>query len=58
VVPSLVIAVIGELRRLRLIIPKAIFLIPLTRFPAFVWLIGAVFEIPKSIIRSVESVAA
>jgi hypothetical protein len=48
VVFGLVLAVIGELSALSLVIPKALFLIPLTRFPAFIWLIGAGFALPKT----------
>jgi hypothetical protein len=33
---------------LSLVIPNALFLIPLTRFPAFIWLIGAGFALPKT----------
>jgi hypothetical protein len=43
---GLVVAVVGELSSLSLIVPGALFLIPLTRFPAFVWLIAAGFHIP------------
>lgn len=42
-------AVAGELSWLHLVIPQAIFLIPLVRFPAFVWLIAAGFLLPKRI---------
>jgi hypothetical protein len=52
VVLGLVLAVIGELSCLNLIFPKAIFLIPLTRFPSFVWLIAAGFKLPKTIVRA------
>jgi hypothetical protein len=31
-----------------MVIPAALFLIPLTRFPAFVWLVAAGFLLPKS----------
>src|SRR6266513_1882175 len=48
VVFGLVLAVIGELSALSLVIPKALFLIPLTRFPGFIWLIGAGFALPKT----------
>jgi hypothetical protein len=44
---GLVLAVIGELSALSLVIPKALFLIPLTRFPGFVWLIAAGFALPN-----------
>ncbi len=39
---------IGELSALSLVIPKALFLIPLTRFPGFIWLIGAGFLLPRT----------
>jgi hypothetical protein len=48
IVFGLALGVIGELSFLSLVIPKALFLIPLTRFPAFVWLILAGFWLPKS----------
>ena len=48
VVFGLVLAVIGEVSALSLVIPKALFLIPLTRFPGFIWLIGAGFALPKT----------
>jgi hypothetical protein len=38
---------IGELSSLSLVIPGALFLIPLTRFPGFVWLIAAGFALPN-----------
>jgi hypothetical protein len=40
--------VIGELSSLSLVIPGALFLIPLTRFPGFVWLIAAGFGLPST----------
>jgi hypothetical protein len=48
VVFGLVLAVVGELSALSLVIPNALFLIPLTRFPGFIWLIGAGFALPKT----------
>jgi hypothetical protein len=45
VVLGLVLAVVGELSALSLIVPQALFLIPLTRFPGFVWLIAAGFKL-------------
>jgi len=45
---GLVLAVIGELSALSLVIPKALFLIPLTRFPGFIWLIAAGFALPNT----------
>jgi hypothetical protein len=49
VVLGLVLAVIGELSWLDMVVPQALFLIPLTRFPAFVWLIAAGFSLPRDI---------
>jgi hypothetical protein len=45
---GLVVAGIGELSVLSLVIPQALFLIPLTRFPGFIWLIAAGFTLPSS----------
>ena len=47
VVFGLALAALGELSWLSLLLPKAIFLIPLTRFPGLVWLIVAGFMLPK-----------
>jgi hypothetical protein len=47
VVFGLALAVIGELSALSLVLPQALFLIPLTRFPGFVWLIAAGFSLTK-----------
>lgn len=48
VIFGLTLAVIGELSALSLVIPGALFLIPLTRFPSFIWLIMAGFKLPKT----------
>ena len=48
VVFGIVLAVMGELSALALVIPNALFLIPLTRFPGFIWLIAAGFALPKT----------
>jgi hypothetical protein len=45
--------VIGELSSLSLVIPGALYLIPLTRFPGFVWLIAAGFRLSGT--RALES---
>lgn len=42
-------AVCGELSWLNLIFPKMLFLIPLTRFPGFIWLIATGFLLPKTV---------
>ena len=47
VVLGLVLAVVGELSWFEMLTTKAILLIPLTRFPGFVWLIAAGFALPK-----------
>ena len=41
---------ISELSALSLIISQALFLIPLTRFPSFIWLIFAGFKLPKTLV--------
>jgi hypothetical protein len=45
---GLALALIGELSWLSMVFPRLLFLIPLTRFPAFAWLITAGFLLPKS----------
>jgi hypothetical protein len=47
-ISGLVLAMIGELSALTLVIPQLLFLIPVTRFPSFIWLIFAGFKLPKS----------
>jgi hypothetical protein len=44
---GLVLAVVGELSWFNLVSPKALPLIPLTRFPGFVWLIASGFLLPN-----------
>jgi hypothetical protein len=44
---GLMLAVVGELSTLSLMFPAAIPLIPLTRFPGFIWLILAGFGLPN-----------
>ncbi len=56
VVLGLVLAVAGELSWFHLISPAMLFLIPLTRFPGFIWLIAAGFALPRTL--STSSVAA
>lgn len=48
VVFGLLLAVVGELSWLSLVFPQVVFLIPLTRFPGFIWLIIAGFMLPKA----------
>jgi hypothetical protein len=45
---GVILGLIGELSCLSLVIPGALFLIPLTRFPGFLWLIAAGFMLPGS----------
>ena len=47
VVFGLILGVVGELSVFSLVIPGALYLIPLTRFPGFVWLIAAGFKLPS-----------
>lgn len=48
IVVGLVLAVMGESSALTLMFPQALPLIPLTRFPGFVWLIVAGFVMPRT----------
>lgn len=50
---GLILAVIGVVSSLDILTGKALFLIPLTRFPAFVWLILAGFQMPAARKRKV-----
>ncbi len=47
--PGILIALMGELSALSLVVPEMLFLIPLTRFPGFIWLILAGFFLPRSV---------
>jgi hypothetical protein len=42
---GIVLGIVGELSVLSLAIPQALYLVPLTRFPAFVWLAWAGFKL-------------
>ncbi|HEV2330114.1 MAG TPA: hypothetical protein VGY56_15135 [Verrucomicrobiae bacterium] len=48
VILGIALGIIGELSWLDMITPHALFLIPLTRFPGFLWLILAGFLLPRS----------
>jgi hypothetical protein len=54
VIFGLVIAVAGELSWLEILLPKALFLIPFTRCPGFIWMIAAGFALPR--VRKSEKV--
>jgi hypothetical protein len=45
---GLLLGVCGELSWLSLVFPKLLYLIPLTRFPGFIWLIAAGFLLPTT----------
>ncbi len=51
VVFGLALAVCGELSWLNLVLPSALFLIPLVRFPSFIWLIATGFLLPRTMAR-------
>lgn len=54
---GLVLAVCGVLSWLNLVFPQALFFIPLTRFPGFVWMIAVGFALPTAT-RSSRTAAA
>ena len=47
VIVGLLLALAGELSLLHLAFPRLLFLIPLVRFPGFIWLIVTGFLLPK-----------
>jgi len=49
VILGVVVALLGELSWLDILFPKVLFLIPLTRFPGYVWLIAAGFALPNTV---------
>jgi hypothetical protein len=53
-VAGIALGVVGELSALSLIIPTALFLVPLTRFPGFAWLIAAGFALARSSARAYD----
>ena len=54
---GLALAVCGELSWLNLVAPQALFLIPLTRFPSFIWLIATGFMLPRGVPPASEAPA-
>jgi hypothetical protein len=52
---GMVLAVSGELSWISMIVPNAVFLIPLTRFPGFIWLIAVGFLLPSTVTRRISS---
>jgi hypothetical protein len=55
VVLGILLALVGELSWLSIMLPKANFLIPLARWPGFVWLIACGFKLPKFAIRASQT---
>jgi hypothetical protein len=45
---GLIVAAFAELATLSMVLPQASILIPLARFPAFIWMIGVAFALPTS----------
>ncbi|MGB7135132.1 MAG: hypothetical protein WBD46_07580 [Acidobacteriaceae bacterium] len=48
-IAGMVLGVCGELSWLNMLFPKLLFLIPLTRFPGFLWLMAAGFLLPRTV---------
>jgi hypothetical protein len=55
---GIVLAITGELSWFHLISPPVLFLIPLTRFPGFIWIIAVAFALPRTIPLRTASVTA
>ena len=55
IVLGLVLAAAGELSVFYLVNPKLLFLIPLTRFPGFIWIVSVGFLMPNSRAAKTES---
>lgn len=58
IVLGLLLALIGELSWLSMVIPMAGILIPIARWPGFVWLIAAGFALPKTVDRATSQAIA
>jgi hypothetical protein len=52
---GLLLAIAGELSWLNLVFPKALFLIPLVRFPGFIWLVATGFMLPKAVTHRAQT---
>ena len=52
---GLFLAVCGELSWFNIVLPQALFLIPLVRFLGFIWLIATGFLLPRTIVRRLPS---
>jgi hypothetical protein len=55
---GILLVVCGELSWFSLVFPTLIYLIPLTRFPGFIWLIATGFMLPKTAAQEVERLNA
>jgi hypothetical protein len=55
---GIALAVVGELSWFHLVSPAVLFLIPLTRFPGFIWIIAVGLALPRTILRSQPPTAA
>ena len=51
---GLLLAIAGELSWFNLVFPRALFLIPLVRFPGFIWLIATGFMLPSRFVQSLR----
>ncbi len=51
---GILLAICGELSWFSLLSLRVLFLIPLTRFPGFIWLIATGFLLPKTVVRKVS----
>jgi hypothetical protein len=58
VILGLLLALAGELSWLSMVIPKAGILIPLARWPGFIWLIAVGFALPKTVRATSEASAS
>jgi hypothetical protein len=58
IVFGMVLAVSGELSWISMVVPNAVFLIPLTRFPGFIWLIAVGFLLPSTTTRRIGPAAS
>jgi len=58
IVLGLVLATAGELSVFYFLNPKLLFLIPLTRFPGFIWIVSVGFLMPNSRVARQQAIAA
>jgi hypothetical protein len=58
VVLGIAVAICGELSWLYMMVPGALPLVPLARFPGFVWIIAVGLALPSSAVRAVSTSGA